>query len=365
MSLVKGLGYFVKDQKRSKFASIIEKATEMGAYTMDTETYTQHVLRLVQQHCFSKKMRNDAILLHAIVEMRHIMPKLAKPDGDASTYYEDIGCGVYSGDRGALRHRYEYLNQNIVLAMVERRIIFVTFDIEDYGVEVADNKNEYVGHSTCAVFVPRTLNSGQNEYDWYDCYYINSHGQDMNRQCEFDVIVSNRRLRTYPFSESIDVVFMKGYIKYLHQYSKAYTGKVTPITYDGSPEHTYLGTDLQAGDGHGVCFAYPLILWYYFGRYFASTRTIVTRTGHKVLSKGSTMLKNGHLGEFVELCFSDFCPSYELPQVGYKGKTYERAKAVDDFQTVIEKQNTLFIKRASGALISFLAQSFFKNIIES
>ena len=356
MNSAKELPHFIKVNNRGKLSAVLKRATAIGAYHTSSNTYAHRALYFTQKQCFTPKMRRETVLLHSAVEMAEVMEALGRGE-DPSKFYSELGCGSYSRHGKRLVHRYEYLNQNIVLAMLERRIIFIIFDFEDYGVEQINDKNEYVAHSTCAIFVPK-----QNEPSGYECYYINSHGQDMKHTDSFEVILSSKRVRTYNYEAIADVVFMKGYIKYLEKFSLKFVGEACRIGYDGSSGHTYLGTDLQAGDTHGLCFVYPLIIWYYFGKYYSATRSIETETGLVKMPKGCTLLKNGHLGEFVEACFLDFCPEYAA-QSFYRKKGYNRRAAIDSFQRVIENQSTYFTKILARAVVSFMAQSFFKKNI--
>ena len=33
-------------------------------------------------------------------------------------------------------------------------------------------------------------------------------------------------------------------------------------------KHNYFGADYQSGDNYGICFIFPYLIWYYFGKYY-------------------------------------------------------------------------------------------------
>ena len=47
-------------------------------------------------------------------------------------------------------------------------------------------------------------------------------------------------------------------------------GITLPIVFENTNKYVYYGANLQEGDYEGVCFVYPQIVWYYFGKYFTN-----------------------------------------------------------------------------------------------
>ncbi len=347
---VKPLEQYIKFTGKGKFDNVIKRAAAIGAYITDEQTKAHRTCRLMQHHCFTHTMKHGAVFLQCCLITQPIMRELAKPNPDLEVF-DDLGCGRYYREDGKLSFSYEYLNAAVANAMEERKIVFIIFDTMDYCVDENNGANQYIAHSTTAVFIPRKAS--------YDCFYVNSHGRDLQRAMGFDVICSKRRLRRHRYKKPADVIFMRGLCDHLQSYRALRGDGNETICYDGTARYTYLGADLQAGDNKGICFAFPFILWYYFGLYYSQARTIETNFGRLTVPRGSTLLKQGRLGEFIEACFLDFYPDRRAVLVRAMGE--DRAKATDELETSIAAGGIRFTKAVSRALVGFMSQSFFKE----
>tara|TARA_Y100001980_G_C14345778_1_gene158434 strand:- start:85 stop:576 length:492 start_codon:yes stop_codon:yes gene_type:complete len=158
--------------------------------------------------------------------------------------------------------------------------------------------------------------------------------------------------------EPADVVFMKHLVKHINS-----RGDVQ-VNYDGTSKYTYRGTNLQEGDGHGVCFIYPLIIWYYFGQYYTKSQKLTTKFGEIEVAPGKTLMKNGDFNHFIESLFWRFSPNY-FELLAHQSKVNApKQKFSDVFQNFIEKDSFRFIKMLIGPYISYILQSGFKHKIK-
>ncbi len=262
---VKPLEQYIKFTGKGKFDNVIKRATAIGAYITDEQTKAHRTCRLMQHHCFTHTMKHGAVFLQCCLITQPIMRELAKPNPDVDVF-GDLGCGRYYREDGKLSFSYEYLNAAVANAMEERKIVFIIFDTMDYCVDEGNGANQYIAHSTTAIFIPRKGS--------YDCYYVNSHGRDLQRAMGYDVILSKRRFRTHHYKEPSDVVFMKGLCRHLQAYRSARGDADTTISYDGTARHTYLGADLQAGYHKRISSSFSFLRWCYVGLSYSQARVI-------------------------------------------------------------------------------------------
>ena len=67
--------------------------------------------------------------------------------------------------------------------------------------------------------------------------------------------------------------------------------KIIPIQFRRNKRHIYYGVDLQAGDYHGVCWTFPFIIWYYFGKFYDTKRVFETSSGKIEIKEGRYLIK--------------------------------------------------------------------------
>ena len=83
-----------------------------------------------------------------------------------------------------------------------------------------------------------------------------------------------------------------------------------PLNYDGSYRHTYYGVNLQSGDGYGLCFIFPFLLYYFVGKYLTRTRYVNNGEKNVYIASGEKLLSTGRLGYFIESLFVDFSKEF-------------------------------------------------------
>ena len=268
---------------------------------------------------------------------------------ELSDFFDDLTTSRYTYEKNKFEFYEEIMINNILYLMAHKKIIFFQMGVPDYLVVESTKEKFYSAHGLCIIMIPR-----ENSYD---CYYINSHGHELNDNHYYEFIMSKRRSRTLKFTEPADVVFMKALVAHIN------TKSDVPVNYDGTSKYTYRGTNLQAGDGHGVCFIYPLIVWYYFGKYYTKTQILDTEFGKIQVPTGANLMKSGQLNHFIESMFWHFCPKhFEILAHQYKLNTSHKKFSVA-MEKYIAKENYRFIKMLIGPYISYIQQSGFKNKI--
>ena len=200
-------------------------------------------------------------------------------------------------------------------------------------------------HSVSMIFHP----TGKNTYD---VFYINSHGHTSFEEKNYELKVSNTRIKEYKFNSNVNHIFVKQFLKFLQSYFNThkcnpnFSGRIK-VKYDNTKKHNYYGCNLQNGDFYGVCFMYPLIVYYYFNRYYDEIRHVGKRKT-VILPSVSEMLHKKQLDLFVKTCFLDF-------SVEFGHLLLSRSeKFLDKF---IEEKRTILIKQILDKFVCFITQT--------
>ena len=182
------------------------------------------------------------------------------------------------------------------------------FALESYCIIHSENEKTkrpdlaYSTHSTCLILIP-----GEEQYEGF---YINSHGRDLSDTDLYYRIVSSKRTKVVEFEKPAELHFISNLINYWRTL-KDYNNNQIKIKWDETKRHTYLGVNLQAGDQHGVCFAYPQIILHNFGETYDIERKFEKEWGNMTIKSTRELLKNGSLDTFVKLAFIEYDSKYD------------------------------------------------------
>ncbi len=347
---------YIDFSTKGHFAYYLQQSVKHKICMVDPSGYAHQACHLIQKNMFSAEMQEKITLLQCTLELDKIMPNISN-NGVTAPLFADLSCGRYVYQQGKkFEYFNEYLSLNIKELMRQHKIIFIFLDITDYWVQPFLDGNGYVVHSVILLFIPSDKG--------YKCYYINSHGQDMADGDSYEVIVSSRRTKKYEYSAPAEIIFLEEYIKFLNQMEYEEGEKIIPIQFRRNKRHIYYGVDLQAGDYHGVCFTFPFIIWYYFGKYYNTKRVFETEYGKIEFKKGRSLIKEGKLAIFIESLFIEFCQDYK--QLIFKHTTLStlRKNNIQSLQNVIEKKNIHFTKTLLKAFMKFILQPSIKKNIQ-
>ena len=323
----------LKKRKISKISGILKKCHKFNLCSTGYNLYWQRACQYIKKH-------KNIQLLNAEVDWSEIFPKLDNLDT-----FSEIDCGFYD--------KTEYIKTQILKLCEENKTIFIILDLKNYFVIPEKNCNKkgfhkFINkgqcHSVSMIFHP----CGKN---MYDVFYINSHGSTSFDEKTYELKVSNTRIKEYKFNSNVNHIFVKQFLKFLQSYFN--THKCNPdfsgnikLKYDNTTNHNYYGCNFQNGDFHGVCFIYPLIIWYYFNRYWDEKRHVGKRKT-VILPSVSEMLHKKQLDLFVKTSFLDFSEEF-----GYLLLS-KSDKYLDKF---IEKKRTRLIKQILDKFICFITQ---------
>ena len=345
------LEHFIHHNNHGKMVNILRKMKRTKMDSFDTNTYAHQTCLEVRNQLFTPAMKEKIVLLQACLSLGDILPSVENQEAISDDILADVGCGRYSIENEKRVYNKEYLHLNIKAYQEQRKIIFIMFGFTDYFVYPFQTGNGHLAHSVCAILVPRK--------EHYECYYINSHGQDMMETDFYEWPISRKRVKRVHYTKPVDVIFMENLVRFWNSQSVESNNY---IHYNDTARYTYLGPNLQAGDNHGVCFMFPQIIWYYIGRYYHKRHYFQYKEKWHAIFSGEKLIRNGNLSLFVISCFGDFCPKYE-ENIGEQWLSIDQKKLINykSLQDIIETRQTRFIKSILRALVHFVTQRYFKK----
>ena len=118
---------------------------------------------------------------------------------------------------------------------------------------------------------------------------------------------------------------------------------------------------LQSGDGHGICFIFPFVIWYYFGNFYNKTREIGTITIPSV----KNMLLSGNINRFVHSAFVDFSEKFKTIFIENIREFRNKKQRIKTLENSIIKDGTYFVKKLGNTMISYLTQAYYTEKIKN
>ena len=356
---------------RSKLCHIFKKAYKNGLFNLNYDTYAHKA-------CIKAVYHEQITMIHVEWDVSKILPALHNGTMD----FTKLDCGFYSRD---LNGETEYLNTKLLMEMEKGNTIYIVFNLINYALVFGEKENWYAHHCTTAILYP-------NEENVYDFFYINSHGEDMLLTNYFDIRISRKRTKKLTYNEPIDLIWTKAYVSHLRGILDEYSENNITLRYNTTKTHNYYGPNLQSGDGHGICFAFPLIIWYYLVSFYETPR-LYCELSRAPIPSVKKLLSQHNINIFVISCFIIFNRFYKNAFIEYvfekrryslrKEKsycmseedntynkihnytqlTYEEIEFTKKLESFIMKANTHFIKNIANAIVVFLTQPHLKKSI--
>ena len=248
--------------------------------------------------------------------------------------------------------------------MNKRKIIFLFLDVLNYiTMDFDDDTHMYVNHSVCSVFLPTEDNK-------YKMVYFNSHGKSLLEYTEYEYSLSQYRLKkvAIPNKLPMDYFINQGLVNSMNKYFNQYKHNIF-VTYETNKYYNYEHFNLQNGDAYGLCFIFPLIMWYNIIYKFDTDETFefVTKEHGFTFIKNieihssQYLLKQKNLFRFMEKIFLDY--DEELRGLIFKSWSYSIKRTTTVINEYIEKKGTRFIKKLLYCIVSFIGQRRIKDKI--
>ena len=342
--------------KHYKLSSYLKQAAQIKANNISTETPAHLACNIARDTVFTKSMKKDLLILQVPIDLKNILPN--KNTNIEKEVLQDIACGRYEKENNKYSYNYEYLYENIIYAISHKKVVFIMFGLESYCIVHSKNEKTkrpdlaYSTHSTCLILIP-----GEEQYEGF---YINSHGRDMSDTDLYYRIVSSKRTKVVEFEKPAELHLVSNLINYWNTL-KDYNNNQIKIKWNQTKKHTYLGVNLQAGDQHGVCFAYPQIILHNFGETYDTERKFEKEWGSINIKTTRDLLKNGALDTFVKLAFIEFDSKYdEILAKQMLESVFNDNLNDDKLEEVLEERKTRFTRNMVCSLIRYLSQISFK-----
>ena len=302
----------------NKLKYIFKKAWDIGFSHPDIyENSAQKLYRVIQKECFQN---NKIELLNVQFDFLDIIPSVNTPIFD--TIMSKLMCYFYTQHEGKWTCWEQSLVDKIQECLTEKKALFLMVDVINYSFY----ESRYCTHATCIII------------DKGNIHYINSHGDLMKNINEFQYETKrSKRVIKLKFDESLDMLFMKRFVKYLNR------NLTCKLKFEQNSKHVYYGPCLQVADNHGICFIFPIIIWFHYESMYKTSKSI---------------LKKGELTKFVCQSIKNFHP--DLQTLINNKKTYENC---DDISQTLETLNYMFVKNICDKTISFMSQKYFMNKI--
>jgi len=336
--MIKELDYSIKDYKEVKYwLKFIEK-NELA--TTDTDSHMNYFIHK-NKIIFNKKINKNIKLIYCDTTFGTCCDYWkCSQSRRLNEEYESILCGYYEKDKFTER----FLNDEIEKNILENKILFIVFDFLDYGLDDdIKTHNEYVPHTCSLLLIPNK--------EKYEAYYINSHGKDLQKYTSYDFKLSNKKKRTINYEHPVDLMFIGTFIKFMNKNHKV------NINYDYSEKHNYFGADYQSGDNYGICFIFPYLIWYYFGKYYNKSRYICYKDNKYEVKSNREMLLNGNLTECMQGYLVELNKNYkEIYIKSMLSQNYNRKYYVNKLNKVLEKSKSYFVKRLLNVFMPFFSQ---------
>ena len=346
---------------RLSLQKLFKKANKFEFFSMRFENYTHKACNIIGD---TERM----VMLHTTWDFHTLIPQL-----DTVDFTETI-CGFYTKE---LEFKIEFLDWKLNEEMEKGHTVLIVFNIANYFLFDYIGEHDYVHHSTCAIFHP-------NQKGEYDCFYINSHGEAMMETNFYEHRISRKRKKKITFGEPLDVLCMEKYLSHFRSFTEDLV-----INYDKTKYHNYYGPNLQDGDNHGICFAFPVIIWYYLTKYYDTTR----KWNNDIeIHSVAELLENKQLMPFIHSCFAPYDEKYEQvvmyqPNKRYSSRkcntycmsdeentyskihqytqlSYEDVTINKQLESIIREGKHRFIKKITYSIVSLLSQQGIRKLIE-
>jgi len=323
--------------------ALFRLSDEYGLDSTEVITPANKILHTLKRESFNKYVERKLSYIVADINFREICENIGKPE--LNSYIKNTPIASFcSGRYNTIM--YDMLVEKIKDDCENRKIIFININAEEYCLDREEEDN-YCAHGVCAMLVPR---KGKG----YDMYYMNPHGEVMKSYTYFEKVITRTRCKRFDFGKDIvDCVVIKAIVDYCNKNFEL------EIYYDSTLQHNYYGVNLQEEDVHGVCYIFPSVIYYYFGKYFTEKRELEINGEKKTLPSFKDMLKTGKFNLAIHSCFMDFNKNYKkvIFDTIYSKQTHE--EVVELLIKCLNKSSYHFLKKVTNTMVSFICQEYF------
>jgi len=233
---------------RTTFTAILKDAYDYGLSSQDSDTpYYKQIYELNKYTAIEKNVHISQCYMSV-----DINKLLYTSRANKSVYFENQPVEFLENDEVYCQSALDYISN----CMERGDVITITLSLENY---IYDHDTEtQVTHSTLIILHP--VSKKGHHCSEYNMFYINSHGGSLfyTDYHEKPIGKNHNRIKKTKFDNPIDFIINQSFVNTLNEYNQYYNLK-TRLCYDLSPQHNYLGINLQVYDNYGSCFIYPIL----------------------------------------------------------------------------------------------------------
>ena len=297
---------------------------------------------------------------------------------------------------------FEYIHAQ----MEQNNPIFMMINFIDYLY--FEENDDYAAHSCSLIMLPEDDSSENDEkksikskkskklkktnQTRYRMYYINSHGY-----AKTDIIsvkINNfsgkkRKVKEINTNESIDIIYLKMFKENLNRYLKEKYNeydlkKKYSVLFSGTKTNIFKGANLQCEDATGLCYVFPHLIYYYFGKFYNKKQYFIKDRVTLKFPCTKLLFKNNKINDFVNGIIMDIDKEFKNYMFDYYANKSEvkqkRGKYICDYtlnnrmsysqftkeiimiEEYIEAQGVAFLCNLAAPLIEFSNQREIINL---
>ena len=318
---------------------LLKYAHKLDCLSMQLDNHTHFAANIIKDYCFDKQGRKNLVLLETGMDFSKIVTLKNK-----NNYFNKLTCGFYEQDKekslkeNKLRYNFcEWgLFDSISYYMKQRKTIYIILDIENYLTYMTPVPN--YGHHCLMLLFHYDIKQKK-----YVMNLVNPHGQDSKIYHDY-LLINKKDTKTvtkYHFDDIVDIAIIK---KMLIAFEK-YSGE--KVSYN-SKENTYFGVNLQAGDNYGICFIFPILIWYNLGVFYSTDKYI----GNYKLKNMKHLLHKNKLNKLIESTLANFTDKTEI----FFEENIDKENFTDLLDDYLQKKNNYLTKLMLQRIVGFIGQ---------
>ena len=332
----------------------------------DKENEILNVMNATRKHLFTNEDAKQMYVLALNLNAKNIVANRNRKGYIKKLFKNLKTTFCQEKDKYFVSPAFEYIHY----LMRENTIIYLTINLHDYIF--CDEENDHTIHSCACILHPETTRRDDNIK--YNMFFINSHGNDTTK---FVSVINKTNRKTGPKSNKIKLKnihisspieiyimrqFKNEFNKYIKEVDLEYEIKPCKLNFSGTKKDVYFGANLQIGDIEGLCYVYPQLIYYYFGRYYDTPRRYdYERKGREYtieIPSMKEMLLQNRMIEFIYSIFIDLNVDFKNEVIGYfNTKTINTKKHIKKIDEFLENKEFSFIYNISIPLFNYTNQN--------
>ena len=313
--LIKTKPFYENTQRSVRMFTRKENDSVLNSFEHETNIF--NMMLYIKENYFSHTLKNKFNACSLNVNIKDVI--LNK---NRKSYIKNHFDNIVVSYNENYNECYEQDAFEYILAQMEQNNpIFMMINFIDYLY--FEENDEYAAHSCSLIMLPeddssekKSKKSNQNRYRMY---YINSHGY-----AKTDIIsvkINNftgkkRKIKEISTSESIDIIYLRmfkeRFNEFLKEKYKEYDLKAKyTILFSGTKTNIFKGANLQCEDATGLCYVFPHLIYYYFGKFYNKKQYFIKDGVTLRFPCAKVLLKKNKINDFVNAIIMDIDKNFK------------------------------------------------------